>query len=172
VATFTANEGSRLESEGIARAGVAAVRIVFGLLWLSQVGWKQPPFDALREFTTFAVDHPVFGPYAWVVDNVVLPNFTFFAWVTTLTEAAIGAFLLVGLLTRFWSLVAIVQSIAITLSVINAPHEWSWAYYMLITGHVVLFATAAGRTFGLDGVLRPAWRSRTGTVWTWLGRAS
>jgi thiosulfate dehydrogenase [quinone] large subunit len=163
---------SRLDDGRIARAGVAAVRIVFGLLWISQASWKQPPFGALRHFTEFAVSDPVFPPYAWVVEHLVLPNFTFFAWVTTITEAMIGGFLLVGLFARFWTLVGAVQTVAIALSILNVPNEWSWAYYMMFAGHVILFAVAAGRTFGIDGVLRPAWLARGDRIGTWLGRAS
>jgi len=44
------------------------------------------------------------------------------------------------------------------MSVMNAPHEWEWSYYLMILAHVALFATAAGRSYGLDGVLRPSWR--------------
>ncbi len=47
---------------------------------------------------------------------------------------------------------------AIMLSVMNAPNEWEWSYYLMILAHVALFATAAGRSYGLDGVLRPVWR--------------
>ena len=53
--------------------------------------------------TTYAVSHQVFGPYAWLVDRLVLPNFTFFGWMVLLVEASLGAFLLIGLATRFWA---------------------------------------------------------------------
>jgi thiosulfate dehydrogenase [quinone] large subunit len=155
---LAAEEARRLPTETpLARAGIAAVRIVFGLLWLTQASWKTPPdFRLLRTFTGWAVEYPVLAPYSFFVEEVVLPSFTFFAWITMLTEIALGAFLLLGLATRFWAVVGFAQSMAITLSVINAPHEWSWAYYMMLAGHVAIWATAAGRTFGLDG--RPARR--------------
>jgi thiosulfate dehydrogenase [quinone] large subunit len=71
----------------------------------------------------------------------------------------LGSFLLLGLATRFWALVGVAQAAAITLSTLNAPNEWNWGYYMLIAVNLVLFATAAGRFGGLDGILRPAWSS-------------
>lgn len=152
----------------VSRAGLAGVRVLVGLLWLQNSGWKTPPDfgrDAgrgLYRFTTYAVEHEVFGPFAWVVENLVLPNFTFFGWMTLLLEAALGAFLVLGLFTRFWTLVGLAQTTAITLSVLNAPNEWSWAYYLMAAAHVALFATASGRVFGLDGLLRPLWStSRT-----------
>lgn len=147
---------------------MAGVRLVLGVLWLQNSGWKSPP-DFGREagrglyrFTTYAVTHEVIGPFAWFVREIVLPNFIIFGWLTLLVEASLGAFLLLGLATRFWALVGIAQSVAIALSVLNAPHEWSWSYYLMITGHVALLATAAGRTLGLDALLRPVWqRSRS-----------
>lgn len=137
------------------RGGVA-------LLWIENVQWKRPPnFGSLRSFTEEAVSHPVLAPWSWIVEHLVLPHMTFFGWVTVLTEASLGAFLLVGLLTRFWALVGIAQTVAITLSVLNAPNEWEWSYYLMFLAHLALFATAAGRSVGLDGLLRPTWQAST-----------
>ncbi|WP_199434488.1 TQO small subunit DoxD [Qaidamihabitans albus] len=150
------------------RVSLAVVRVGVALLWIQNAAWKVPPDfgesggGGLYHFTRFAVDRPVWGPYAWLVENVVLPNFVFFGWVTLLVEASLGAFLLVGLATRLWALVGVGQSLVITLSVLNAPHEWHWSYYLMILAHLALFATAAGRHFGVDAVLRPALRGRAG----------
>lgn len=162
VATSRADD-VQLGSSRLSRALVAAVRVGVALLWIQNVNWKVPPefgdsSGGLRRWTELAVTHEVFAPYTWVVDNVVLPNFTLFGWGVLLVEAALGAFLLIGLLTRFWALVGIAQTIAITLSVLNAPHEWHWSYLLMLLVHVTLFATAAGRFGGLDGVIRPALR--------------
>ncbi|MEO3859870.1 DoxX family protein [Acrocarpospora sp. B8E8] len=157
-----------------APATLAAVRVATALLWIQNAGWKTPGDDFGRTssprglflFTGYAVDHPVFPPFAWLVEHVVLPNFLVFGWVVLLVEALLGAFLLVGLATRLWALVGIGQTLAITLSVLNAPHEWHWSYFLMILIHVVLFATAAGRYYGLDGLLRDSWQNR------WLRRMS
>jgi len=89
-----------------------------------------------------------------------------------LVEVSLGAFLVVGLATRFWALVGIGQSLAITLSVVNAPNEFPWTYYLMIVAHIVILTTAAGRTFGLDGLLRPSWRQSPGRVARLMLRAS
>jgi thiosulfate dehydrogenase (quinone) large subunit len=47
--------------------------------------------------------------------------------------------------------------------VLRTPNEWFWAYFLMIAAHVVLFAVAAGRAFGVDGVLRPLWQ-RNGSM--------
>jgi thiosulfate dehydrogenase (quinone) large subunit len=151
------------------RAVIAIVRVGVGLLWLQNAGWKTPPDfgrgdppDGLYLSTSYAVSHQVFGPYAWLVDRLVLPNFTFFGWMVLLVEASLGAFLLIGLATRFWAVVGMAQTVVIMLSILNAPHEWYWSYLLMLLAHMALFATAAGRYGGLDGLLRPSWhRSRS-----------
>jgi thiosulfate dehydrogenase [quinone] large subunit len=161
------------------RVLLAVVRIGVGLLWMQNVSWKPPPDfgrgdppGGLYLSATYAVSHEVLHPYAWLMDRFVLPNFTFFGWAVLVVEAALGAFLLIGLATRFWSLVGIAQTVAIALSVLNAPHEWYWSYVLMLLAHVALFATAAGRYAGLDGLLHPAWQGSRSLLARGLVRAS
>ena len=149
------------------------------MLGSQTVGWKVPPDfgqgvrpKGLYQLTNYAVEHPVFPPFSWLVEHVILPNFAFFAWMVLLAEASLGAFLLVGLATRFWALVGIVQTTAITLSVLNAPNEWHWSYLLMLLVHAAVFATAAGRYAGLDGLLRPRWQSSTKPISRLFVRAS
>ena len=152
---------------------IALFRVGVALLWIENSGWKKPPeFSSLRRYTEYAVSDPVFPPFTWLVENVVLPNFTVFGWMTLLLEASLGAFLLLGLATRLWALIGIGQSLAIMLSVLNSPNEWEWSFYLMILAHVALFATAAGRSYGLDAVLRPRWSTSTGRTSQLLMRVS
>jgi thiosulfate dehydrogenase [quinone] large subunit len=157
---------------------VTGVRIALGLLWIQAAGWKSPPDfgrdteSGLFRFTSYAVEYPVFPPFSWLIEQLVLPNFVLFGWLTLLLEASIGAFLLIGLATRFWAVLGIVQTGAITLSVLHAPHEWPWSYYLMFAAHVVVLAAAAGRSGGLDGLLRPVWRRSSGRAAALLLRAS
>jgi thiosulfate dehydrogenase (quinone) large subunit len=139
--------------------GLLMLRVALGFLWMSGAGWKTPP-DFGRESGTglyrwagYAVEYPVFAPYSSFVEGVILPNIVLFGWLTLVTEAALGAFLLVGLWTRLFALVGIVQIFAIIGSAFNAPHEWPWSFYLMLVGHVVLFTTSAGRHYGADGLL-------------------
>ena len=152
---------------------ITGLRIGVALLWIENSGWKKPPeFASLRKYTSYAVEYPVFAPFSWLVETIVLPHFTLFGWLTLLLEASLGAFLLIGLATRLWALVGLGQTTAITLSVLNAPHEWEWSYYLMALVHVALFATAAGRSFGLDALLRPAWEGSPSRIARLLARAS
>jgi thiosulfate dehydrogenase (quinone) large subunit len=80
--------------------------------------------------------------------------------------------LVIGLATRFWALIGIAQTVVIALSVLNAPHEWYWSYLLMLLVHVALFATAAGRYGGLDGLLRPEWEVSRSWAARWLVRVS
>lgn len=177
-ASETAASGSVLEDSRASRWLVAAARVAVALLWVQNVYWKVPPdFGERRNadlyrFTRDAVDHEVFAPYAFVVEHVVLPNFTLFGWLVLAVEASLGAFLLIGLATRLWALVGVAQTVAIVLSVLNTPNEWHWSYYLMIAAHLLLFAVAAGRVGGLDGVLRPIWQASDGRVARLLLRVS
>ena len=145
------------------RGGIAVVRVGVALLWIQNVAWKVPPDfgenskGGLYNWTRWAVEREVFAPWAWFVEHVVLSNFVFFGWLTLLVEASLGAFLLIGLATRFWALAGVAQTIVITLSVLHAPNEWHWSYFLMLLTHIGLFAAAAGRYYGIDGLLRPAW---------------
>ncbi len=129
-----------------------------GLLWLYNVAWKLPPdFGRDREgqlygYVVDAIEHPVFPPFTWVMQNLVEPAFIPFGSGVLVVESALAALLLAGTYTRPAALLGIAQAGAITLSVLLTSGEWPWAYYMLLSIHVVLFLTGAGLTWGTDGV--------------------
>jgi thiosulfate dehydrogenase [quinone] large subunit len=154
------------------------VRIIVGLVWLQGAGWKRPPDfgesagRGLYRFTRDAVDYPVFGPWKWLVREIVLPNFTAFGWLVLILEASLAAFLLLGLATRFWAIVGAAQALAIGLSVANAPGEFGATYWLFVAANLTLFATAAGRVGGIDGVLRPAWRASPHRLARWMVKVS
>lgn len=148
-------------SSSVTRGGAAALaglRVLAGLLWLYNVAWKQPPDfgessgGGLYGYTSGAVDYPVFPPYSWVVEQVVLPNFTAFGWMVLVVETGLAVLLLTGTQVRLAALVGVGQSLAIGLSVAQTPGEWPWAYWMMIGIHVVLLFTPSGRVAAVDSV--------------------
>jgi thiosulfate dehydrogenase (quinone) large subunit len=163
-----ASTSTSAPSDRFARVVLAAVRIAVGVMWLTNTRWKVPTDfgenggGGLYGFTKDAVDHPVFGPYSWVIEHIVLPHYTPFGWIVLITEALLGAFLLLGLATRFWGVIGAVQALFIGLAVARSPGEWPWSYLLMIAANLTVAALAAGRHSGLDGVLRPIWASRRG----------
>lgn len=137
-------------------------RIVYGLLWWQQSKWKVPSDDfgrtsggGLWYWVHQEIEHPTVNLYKDFLVNVMIPNWTFFGWMTLITETFIGVSLILGLGTRLGSLVAIGMAINITIGILSVPHEWVWTYTMLIMLPVLFLLTDAGRSFGLDAFLVP-----------------
>lgn len=147
-------------TDAVSRVTPLVLRFSAGFLWLSNVGWKRPPdFRLLEGYVQRGIDHPVAPVYPWVLDNVIQPNLTAFGWVTLLVEFLLAALLLSGTFTRAAAVLGMLQSAAIGLTVANAPEEWYWAYILMVLLHLAIFAMAAGRSFGVDGLIRRQVRS-------------
>jgi thiosulfate dehydrogenase [quinone] large subunit len=141
---------------------VALARILYGLLWWQQSKWKVPSDDfgrisggGLWYWTQQEIQHPTVQAYKSFLVDVVVPNWTFFGWLTLVTETFIGATLLLGLFTRLGSVVAIGMAANVTIGILSVPHEWVWTYTMLIMWPAVFLLTDAGRSFGVDAFLAP-----------------
>ena len=156
--------------ERASRAIIAATRIAAGLLWLANVHWKRPTNfgksngSGLYKYVKYGIDHPTFPPYAWVLEHVVSPNMTAFGWFTLITESLLGALLILGWRTRLVSLGGAAQAAAIGLSVAQAPNEWPWSYVLMVSVHLLLFATDAGTVAGFDGLRAKAAGYRRGVL--------
>lgn len=137
-------------------------RIVYGLLWWQQSRWKVPSDDFGRRsggglwyWVQQEIQYPTVSAYRNFLVNVVLPHWTSFGWMTLLTETFIAATLILGVFTRLGALVAIAMAANVTIGILSVPHEWGWAYVMLIMLPALFLLTDAGRRFGLDGFLAP-----------------
>ncbi|MGC9541936.1 Rv1678 family membrane protein [Streptomyces sp. UG1] len=151
--------------------GAAFLRVLLGLMWLHNVSWKVPPDfgDAdggLYKWTAFAVSHPVFPPYSWAVEKAVLPNIEVFGWGVLLAESALAVLLLTGAWVRLAAALGVGMSLSIGLSVAEAPHEWPWAYWLMIGAHVAILFSSAGRAFAVDALRAGLGSARgLGQVW-------
>lgn len=138
--------------------GLAALRVLLGLLWLYNLFWKVPPDfgedsgKGLYKFTAFAVEHPVLPPYSWLVENAILPNIEVFGWLVLASETALAVMLLTGSYIRVAAILGIAQSGAIALSVAYAPEEWPWAYWLMMGAHLALLVASSGRVLSVDAV--------------------
>ncbi len=146
-------------SRGVALGGA---RIVVGLMWLANVHWKVPndfgeaSGGGLYKFSASVTRNSPFAPFTWVTEEIVLPNFQIFGWFTLIIETLLAALLIVGYRTKLAALAGVAVSVPILLSVLyyDRADEWSWAYFLMIAAHVLLWASDAGDHIGVDGVLR------------------
>jgi uncharacterized membrane protein YphA (DoxX/SURF4 family) len=141
---------------------LALARILYGYLWWQQSGWKVPSDDFGRKsggglwyWVHQEIQYPTVAAYKNFLVNVMIPHWTFFGWMTLITETFIATTLILGLGTRLGSLVAIGMAANITIGILNVPHEWGWTYTMLIMFPVLFLLTDAGRSFGVDSFLAP-----------------
>jgi thiosulfate dehydrogenase (quinone) large subunit len=128
------------------RRFMLALQAVFGALWLEGAGWKvivdgalKLNYDGLQYWVTRGSEYPVIGAYKWLIDNFIVPNIKIFLVIVFLTELIVGLLFVFGKYVRLASIIAIGQTIAITLSVIKAPHEWKWSYFMMMMFCVLFF---------------------------------
>jgi thiosulfate dehydrogenase [quinone] large subunit len=140
------------------RAGLAAVRVVLGLMWLDKVGARMPPdFNGLTSSIGAGDLGSGSDPLARLMRSVITPNVELLGWIILTVEVALGVFLILGLTTRLWAGVGVIQSLVILATVAGSRGVWAWTYILMAAAHVAVLASAAGRTFGLDGLLRPGW---------------
>ena len=141
---------------------LALARILYGLLWWQQSKWKVPADDfgrisggGLWYWVHQEIQYPTVAAYKTFLEQVMIPHWTLFGWITLVTETFIGVTLLLGLFTRLGALVALGMAANITVGILSVPHEWGWTYAMLILFPALFLLTDAGRSFGVDSVLAP-----------------
>jgi thiosulfate dehydrogenase [quinone] large subunit len=137
-------------------------RLLYGYLWWQQSAWKVPSDDFGRRsggglwyWVQQEIQHPTLTAYRDFLVNVMIPHWTFFGWMTLITETFISVTLILGLFTRLGSLAAIGMAANITIGILNVPHEWGWTYVMLIMLPALFLLTDAGRSFGVDAFVAP-----------------
>lgn len=98
---------------------------------------------------------PGFGS---MIQNVVLPNWQFFGWLTFFMESTIALTLILGLFSRLGGFLALAQGINLYFGLAKAPYEFDWSYGMMMGLGFIFMLTGAGRVWGLDQWLRPRLR--------------
>jgi len=144
---------------GVLLRTIAAARMLIGVLWLTSLRWKLPPdFESsgstsLREWLELEVDHAAFGFYGDIIEQVVLPNFTLFAWPIFIAELSVGVGLLLGIGTRIAALGGLVMSINLLVGLLDVPGEWPWSYLLMIMWHGAILVSGAGSLWSVSSLL-------------------
>lgn len=143
---MAATDISETVDRSVATWAPTTLRVVAGLLWLSNVSWKVPPdFGSLGGYVQKGIDNQVFPGSSWFFDTIIAPNVTAFGWVTLFVEVALAATLLSGRFVRIAAVVGMVQSLGIGLAVANADGEWYWSYALMILVHLAILVTATAQ---------------------------
>jgi uncharacterized membrane protein YphA (DoxX/SURF4 family) len=140
-------------------------RTIIGAMWWQQVIWKVPPdFDGLRFWTNEMVKYASTDLQRGFVSKVILGHFGFFAPQVFLVEVIISVALLLGLWSRFGSLLGAAMAINLSQGLYRSPGEWPWQYIFLIILMVQFSLVPPGRSLGLDVLLGERDGSNQGTV--------
>lgn len=156
---YSALEGQR----SLRNIGDWACRFIIGSMWWQQTLWKVPPYY------TDQPSHPMdsglaywmteMGKSAWIplqadfVNNIVLPNFYFFAPIVYSLEVLTAVSLMLGIFVRFWGTVGALQILNLWLGLYAAPGEWPWTYFFLLVLQVIFAMHQYGRSLGLDALI-------------------
>jgi uncharacterized membrane protein YphA (DoxX/SURF4 family) len=129
-------------------------RTVIGAMWWQQVIWKTPPdFDGLRFWTNEMVKYAATDLQRGFVTKVILAHFDFFAPQVFLVEVIISVALLLGIWSRFGSVLGAAMAVNLSQGLYRSPGEWPWQYVFLIVVMVQFCAVPPGRSLGLDVLL-------------------
>jgi uncharacterized membrane protein YphA (DoxX/SURF4 family) len=131
-------------------------RVLIGTMWFQGSLWKLPlPVSGGFEFWTQELGK--YAAFAWhrdLVAAVFLPNLAIINPLVFLTEISFATSLMLGVGVRFFATIAVLFSLHLWLGLYHHPNEWPWEYIFIAVIHALFVAYAAGRSLGLDALLR------------------
>ena len=123
-------------------------QVIYGLLWIEGASWKvlvdgklAANYGGLYFWASRGSEYPVLGIYKSLIDHVILPHIKLFLPIVFILELTIGILFVMGKYVRLAALLAFAQTIAITLSVLNAPNEWKWSYFLMLLVAAIFFVS-------------------------------
>jgi len=146
---------------------LAVVRVAVAVLFLFFGEYKivDPAFahGTMAQWLQGFIDHDAVRFYAALLQTFALPHAVVFGYLVGMLEILLGLSLLLGIYVRAAAIVGVVYMGNLVLATWFAPgHDApAWRYFGNELDHVpllllfiVFYATNAGNTWGLDGVLR------------------
>lgn len=154
-----------LVSEKVLLRSLAAVRIFFGLDWLSNAiakladtmnyDWGLITFNLVNRGVANGILHQSvmstgIAPLRWFYGEVVLPNFGIFGWFLTFAELAVGLGLTFGVLSRAAALGGFLLLAPVWLMLLTTD-QYLWTYPLDVVPLILLAIVPTGRYLGFDG---------------------
>ena len=131
------------------------VRVAIGAMWYQGSIWKLPlPVSGgLKYWTGEMVKYSAFPWHDWLVREVMVPNLWLLGPLVYLAELGFAVSLILGLFTRWVSILAALYTVNLWIGLYRHPTEWPWTYAFIILIHVLLAADNAGYSLGLDALI-------------------
>lgn len=138
-----------------AHVGNFLARVVVGSMWFEGSLWKLPiPSGGFRYWLEQEVEHAAFDAHRELVTNILLPNFTAVNVVAFLTEMGMACAFILGLGVRGFGLIGVGFAAQLYFGLYRHPNEWPWAYIFIVVLCGLFAVHAAGRSLGVDALLR------------------
>jgi len=135
--------------------GTWAARVAIGAMWFEGCLWKLPiPSGGFRYWLEQEAQHAAFGFHKTLVTDVLLPNFTLVNAIAFLSELGMASAFILGFGVRAFALLGMVFAAQLYFGLYTHPSEWPWEFVFIIVICWLFFINAAGRSLGLDGILR------------------
>ena len=131
-------------------------RLLIGAMWYQGTTWKLPlPYsEAFAHWLGETGQYAAFLFVRDLVHGVFEPALPVVGTLVYFAELFFAVTLMLGALTRLGALLALGQATFLWIGLYQAPDEWPWNYVFLMVVHGFFIVTAAGRSLGVDALLR------------------
>jgi uncharacterized membrane protein YphA (DoxX/SURF4 family) len=131
-------------------------RLLIGAMWYQGTTWKLPlpVSDAFAYWLGETAQYAAFPFIRSLVTNVFQPFLPVVGTLIYFAELFFAVSITLGVLTRLGALLALGQATFLWIGLYQAPNEWPWNYVFLMIVHGFFIVTAAGRSLGVDALLR------------------
>lgn len=136
---------------------VFALRMLAAGMWWLGILWKLPlpVSDGFKFWLGETVKYSSFQIHAdfmqFCLDHIAVAQPLVF-----LSEVFFTASLMLGFLVRVSGVLAALFTLNLMIGLYNDPTEWPWTYVGIIAAHGMFAACGAGRSLGLDNLMRHA----------------
>jgi uncharacterized membrane protein YphA (DoxX/SURF4 family) len=140
---------------------VFALRMVAAGMWWLGILWKLPlPVSAGFKFwlgeTVKYSSLQIHADFMQAfLDHIAIAQPLVF-----LAEVFFTASLMLGFLVRLSGVLAALFTLNLMIGLYNDPGEWPWTYVGIIAAHFMFAIDGAGRSLGLDNLVRISWPRR------------
>jgi len=138
-----------------AHFGTWLARAVIGTMWFEGCLWKLPiPSGGFQYWLEQEGKYAAFGFYREFVTSVLVPGFIVVNVIAFLAEIGMAASFMLGFGVRAVALFGMVYTAQLYFGLYQDPPEWPWEFVFIIVICWLFYIYAAGRSLGLDALLR------------------
>jgi uncharacterized membrane protein YphA (DoxX/SURF4 family) len=135
--------------------GTWLARAVIGGMWFEGFLWKLPiPSGGFQYWLEQEAQNAAFGFYGAFVSSVLLPLLTPVNIVAFLCEIGMATAFILGFCVRAFAILGMLFAAQLYIGLYRHPQEWPWEYIFIVVICWLFYIYAAGRSLGLDALLR------------------